>query len=82
MSKTFFMFHRHIFKINTNHVCVISHKLIHISVNLPNNPLKIKFSLLMPNLNIIMIINTLLLQPIQLISKFIGYSIHPMIHIA
>jgi len=57
------------FKINITYVRNISHKLIHNSVNLPNGPPDIKFSLLRPNLNPTIIINMLSLQPI---SKFIG----------
>ena len=65
------MSHKHIFKINIIHVHIISHKLIHISVNSFNIPSNIKFSSLRPNLNPNMIINMLLFQPI---SKFIGDS--------
>jgi hypothetical protein len=78
LSKTFPMSYRHIFKINITHFRIISHKLIHISVNSHNNPSNINFFFpLRPNFNLTMIINTLLLQPI---SKFIAYSIHLLIY--
>jgi len=80
LSKTFPMSHGHIFKINITHVCINNHELIYISINSPNNPSNIKFSLPRPDLNPIMIINMLPLQPIQLISRFVGHSIHPLIH--
>jgi hypothetical protein len=77
LSKTSLISHGHIFKSNITHVYIISHKLIHINVNLPNNPPNIKFSSLRPNLNPIMIIKMLLVQPI---SKFIDHPIHSLIH--
>jgi len=70
LSKTFLMSHGHICKINITQVRIISHKLIHISVNSPNSPPR-------SNLNTTMIINILPLQPI---SKFIGHLIHLLIH--
>jgi hypothetical protein len=80
LSKTFPMSHGHIFKINITHIRIINHKLIHISVNSPNSPPNIKLSSLSPNSNHTMIINTVPLQPIQPIFKFIGHPIHPLIH--
>jgi hypothetical protein len=77
LSKPFPMAHGHIIKINIIYIRIISHKLIYIGVNLPNNPPNIKFSLLIPILNPTMIISML---PLQHIIKFIGHLIHPLIH--
>jgi len=66
LSKLFPMAHGYIIKINITYIHIISNKLIHNNVNLPNNPT--------------MIISTLSLQLIQPISKFIGHLIHPLIH--
>jgi len=56
LSKTFPMSHGHFFKISITHIRIISHKLIHTSVNSPNNLPNIKFSLLKSNLNPTMIL--------------------------